>query len=96
MRKLTSNQEREIANVAARKDKNIDFSDLPEVVDWSHAEIGKFYRPAKKPITIRLDQDVLEWLKTYGKGYQTRVNLLLRHAMLSSKPRVRSRKSVQR
>ncbi|HEY1810542.1 MAG TPA: BrnA antitoxin family protein [Acidobacteriaceae bacterium] len=43
--------------------------------------MGRFYRPPKKPVTMRLDQDVVEWLKSYGRGYQTRVNALLRHAM---------------
>jgi len=66
------------------RDEDIDLSDMPEVVDWSKAEVGKFYRPPKKAVTMRLDVDVLEWLKGYGKGYQTRANLLLRHAMASS------------
>ena len=87
MRKLTREQKRDIAAIAAKKDTDIDFSDVPAVVDWSGAEMGKFYRPAKKSVTMRLDQDVLEWLKAYGKGYQTKANLLLRHAMASSKVR---------
>jgi len=92
MRKLSKEQKRDIAAVAAMKDEDIDLSDIPEVVDWSAAEMGKFYRPPKKPITIRLDTDVLEWLKGYGRGYQTRVNLLLRHAMASSAGRTRKGK----
>ncbi|HUH63552.1 MAG TPA: BrnA antitoxin family protein, partial [Terracidiphilus sp.] len=60
---------------------SIDFSDMPEVRDWSRSEIGRFYRPAKRPVTIRLDSDVIDWLKSYGRGYQTKANLLLRHAM---------------
>jgi uncharacterized protein (DUF4415 family) len=84
MRKLTKEQKRDIAAIAAMKDEDIDLSDMPEVLDWSKAEMGKFYRPPKKSVTIRLDADVLEWLKGYGRGYQTRVNLLLRHAMTSS------------
>jgi uncharacterized protein (DUF4415 family) len=84
MRKLSKEQKRDIAAIAAIKDEDIDLSDMPEVVDWSRAEIGKFYRPPKKAVTMRLDADVLEWLKGYGKGYQTRANLLLRHAMTSS------------
>jgi uncharacterized protein (DUF4415 family) len=87
MRKLTREQKQDIAAIAAKKDGDIDFSDVPAVVDWSGAEIGKFYRPSKKPVTIRLDVDVLEWLKAYGKGYQTKANLLLRHAMASSRGR---------
>lgn len=84
MRKLSKEQKRDIAALAAMKDADIDFSDIPLTLDWSGAEIGKFYRPPKKSVTMRLDGDVLEWLKGYGKGYQTRVNLLLRHAMANS------------
>jgi uncharacterized protein (DUF4415 family) len=84
MRKLSKEQKRDIAAIAAMKDEDIDFSDIPLVLDWSGAEVGKFYRPPKKAITIRLDTDVLDWLKGYGRGYQTRVNLLLRHAMANS------------
>src|SRR5437660_12571550 len=87
MRKLTKEQKRDIAVIAAKKDADIDFSDLPSVVDWSGAEIGKFYRPAKKPVTMLLDADVLEWQKAFGKGYQTTVNLLLRYAMANAKSR---------
>lgn len=90
MKRLTREQKREIAAVAAKKDAEIDLSEMPEVVDWSGAEVGKFYRPPKKPVTMRLDADVVEWLKSYGRGYQTKANLLLRHAMDStraSKPR---------
>ena len=82
MRKLSKEQKRDIA---AMKDEDIDLSDMPEVLDWSKAEMGKFYRPPKKAVTMRLDADVLEWLKGYGKGYQTRVNMLLRHAMTTSR-----------
>lgn len=57
---------------------------MPEIVDWTGAEVGRFYRPAKRPVTIRLDEDVINWLKAYGRGYQTRANLLLRHAMKAS------------
>ena len=91
MRKLSKEQKRDIAAIAAMKDEDIDLSDMPEVVDWSKAEMGKFYRPPKKAVTMRLDADVLEWLKEYGKGYQTRVNLLLRHAMTSTGDRISAR-----
>ncbi len=92
MKKLTREQKRDIAAIATKRNEDIDLSDMPEVVDWSGAEIGKFYRPPKIPVTMRLDADVVEWLKAYGKGYQTKANLLLRHAMVSSGSRGRSRK----
>lgn len=81
MRKLTKEQKRDIRAIAKKRDEDIDFSDIPPVLDWSGAEIGKFYRPGKKPVTMRLDSDVIAWLKADGRGYQTRANQLLRHAM---------------
>jgi len=84
MRKLTKEQKQDIAVIRGMRDEDIDLSDIPEVLDWSKAEIGKFYRPPKRSVTMRLDGDVIDWLKGYGKGYQTRVNLLLRHAMTST------------
>ena len=82
MRKLTKDQRRDIRAVAATRDEDIDFSDAPPVLDWTGAERGKFYRPVKKPVTMRLDSDVIEWLKAEGRGYQTKANWLLRNAML--------------
>ena len=85
MKRLTKEQKREIAVIAAKKDEDIDLSDMPEVIDWSDAEMGSFHRPPKRPVTMRLDADVVEWLKSYGPGYQTKANLLLRHAMRSTR-----------
>jgi uncharacterized protein (DUF4415 family) len=84
MKKFTKEQKREIAAIATKKDEDIDLSEMPEVIEWSDAEVGKFYRPPKRPVTMRLDADVVEWLKSYGPGYQTKANLLLRHAMSST------------
>jgi uncharacterized protein (DUF4415 family) len=83
MKKLTKEQKRQAAVIAAKTDADIDLTDAQEVLDWSGAEIGKFYRPLKKPVTMRLDIDIIKWLKSHGRGYQTRVNALLRHAMNS-------------
>lgn len=85
MKKLAAAQKRDIATIAAKTDVTIDFSEMPEVLDWSGAQVGRFYRPTKRPVTIRLDDDIIDWLKSYGRGYQTRTNLLLRHAMESSR-----------
>jgi uncharacterized protein (DUF4415 family) len=81
MKKLAAAQKRDIAAIAAKTDATIDFSDMPEVIDWSGADVGRFNRPTKRPVTMRLDDDVIEWLKSFGRGYQTKANLLLRHAM---------------
>jgi len=82
MSKLTKEQKRDIKAIAAKSDEDIDFSDAPPVLDWSEAKMGKFYRPTKKPVTMRLDSDVIAWLKADGRGYQTKANWLLRNAML--------------
>ncbi|HXZ13189.1 MAG TPA: BrnA antitoxin family protein [Candidatus Sulfotelmatobacter sp.] len=82
MKKLTKAQKRDVKAIAAKRDEEIDFSDMPPVLDWSSAEIGKFYRPMKKPVTMRLDSDVIAWLKSTGRGYQTKANWLLRNAMI--------------
>ena len=47
--------------------------------------VGKFYRPIKHPVTVRIDADILAWLKRSGPGYQTRINALLRQAMRPSR-----------
>jgi len=80
-------QDKEIAALRRLKDEDIDLSDIPEITDWSKGVVGKFYRPIKKPLTIRVDADVLAWLKSQGKGYQTRINALLREAMGHRSPR---------
>jgi uncharacterized protein (DUF4415 family) len=82
-KRLSKEQREDIAALAAMKDSEIDLTDMPEVLGWSGAEIGKFYRPKKRPVTMRLDEDVVVWLKGYGRGYQTKANMLLRHAMVS-------------
>jgi uncharacterized protein (DUF4415 family) len=96
MRKLTKEQKRDIRAIAAKRDRDIDFSDAPAVLDWSGAEIGKFYRPKKKPVTMRLDADIIAWLKADGPGYQTKANSLLRHAMAHFTERTRSARLERR
>jgi uncharacterized protein (DUF4415 family) len=67
-----------------RDPSEIDLTDMPEVDDsfWRTARRGAFFRPTKVSVTLRLDTDVLAWLKSTGKGYQTRINVILRQAML--------------
>jgi len=73
----------QLKRLEAMKDEDIDFSDMPEVLDWSNAVRGKYYRPIKKPYSLRLDEDVVAWFKSRGDGYQTRINAALREYMLS-------------
>ena len=81
MKKVAEKQAREIRALKRMTDADIDLTDIPEMRDWSKAVVGKFYRPIKKSLTIRIDADVLAWLRAQGKGYQTRINGLLRQAM---------------
>jgi uncharacterized protein (DUF4415 family) len=81
MRKVSRKVAKELAALARMPDDKIDLTDAPEVREWRGAVVGKFYRPIKKPVTIRVDADVLDWLKRQGSGYQTRINKLLREAM---------------
>lgn len=91
MQKVSNRQAKEIAALKRMKDDEIDVSDIPELTDWSKAVVGKFFRPVKQPLTIRIDADVLAWLKSEGKGYQTRINTLLRSAMETRVSGVRKR-----
>jgi uncharacterized protein (DUF4415 family) len=83
---LTEKDKTQLRRLAARPDSEIDMSDIPEFTkeEWKHAVRGKFYRPVKKQITAKVDADVLDWLKSQGKGYQSRMNAILRREMLSN------------
>ena len=73
--------QRELSALDEIADEDIDTSDIPEVIDWSRAERGRFYRPTKQQITLRIDADVIAWFKAQtpqGKGYQTKINQALR------------------
>ncbi|HTZ74041.1 MAG TPA: BrnA antitoxin family protein [Candidatus Aquilonibacter sp.] len=66
------------------REEEVDTSDIAELSPgaWENAARGKWYRPVKEAVSIRLDADVLSWLKSKGSGYQTRINALLREKML--------------
>jgi uncharacterized protein (DUF4415 family) len=83
--KVTPAMRRRLARLAERPDSEIDFSDIPELTDdfFKNAIRNPFYRPVKEQVTVRLDSDVIAWLRKKGAGYQTRMNQLLRSAMLS-------------
>ena len=83
----------QLALLAARPETAIDTSDLPELTNEEAAEAIRLggrslaegmdlYRARKTAITARIDRDVLAWLKSQGRGYQTRINAILREAML--------------
>ena len=71
--------------VSAMKDEQIDMSDIAELDDDFFLN-AKLTTPLKKPVTLRLDSDVLDWFKSQGQGYQTRINKLLRRYMETQQP----------
>jgi uncharacterized protein (DUF4415 family) len=70
-------------------DGDINATDIPELPPhaWKDAVRGRFYRPIKQAVSLRLDADVVAWLKKDGKGYQTRANRILREKMLTESKR---------
>ena len=71
----------------------IDYSDIPPLGDEFFTKATQAWPPAKQQLTIRLDADVLAWLRAHGRGYQTRINRILRAAM-ESQPRRRLRSTA--
>ncbi|MDR1841693.1 MAG: BrnA antitoxin family protein [Holophagales bacterium] len=81
---LTPERETELKALMERPDSEIDFSDMPELDDdfFKNAIPGRFYKPTKKHMSLRIDSDVVAWFQRQGKGYQSRLNAILREAML--------------
>ena len=79
---LTKRQAAALDGVAKRQKRGdvarIDYSDIPALTD---KQLSQFRRPPKKLVAVRLDADVVEWLKKYGAGYSTRINHVLRLVM---------------
>lgn len=80
---LTTQEETALAKLSVMPDEQIDYSDIPSATpeQWREAERGRFYRPVKQQLTLRIDADVIAWYKSQGRGYQTRINEILRQAM---------------
>jgi len=83
MKEVTRDISAELEALANMRDEDIDYSDIPPVRDWTGAVRGKFYRPEKQAVTIRLDSDVVAWFKAVEPKYQTAVNRVLRDYMTS-------------
>ena len=81
---LTAAQRAELEALAALPDDQIDTSDIPPLSNrfWKSAVRNPFYRPVKQQLTVRVDADVLAWLRSTGRGYQTKLNAILRQAMM--------------
>jgi uncharacterized protein (DUF4415 family) len=69
-----------------RQYDNTDVAPLPPE-KWARAVVGKYYRPVKEQIALRIDADVLAWFKSKGAGYQSRMNEVLRREMLAESKR---------
>ena len=79
--RLTNDQSAELQALDSLPEDQINTTDIPEILDWSDARRGVFYRPVKQQITLRLDADVVAWFKAHihhGRGYQTDINRALR------------------
>jgi uncharacterized protein (DUF4415 family) len=81
---LTAEQRRQVEALARMPESEIDISDIPPAPEeaWKNAVRGRLYRPVKQAVSLRLDADVVAWLKKDGEGYPTRANQMLRERML--------------
>lgn len=82
----------EIRQAYEQRDKRLDNDpDAPTLPPeyWAKATVGKYYRPMKTPVSLRIDNDVLAWLKSQGEGHLTRINEILRERMLQETRRGR-------
>ncbi len=81
---LTPERKKRLQALAARPDSQIDFSDIPRLTPsfFKNAVRNPLYRPVKQQLTVRLDSDIVAWLRQKGKGYQTRLNQVMREAMI--------------
>lgn len=86
MRASSVERSKAIKRLIALKNEDINTTDIPELPPgaWKNAVRGKYYRPVKKAVSVRVDSDILAWLKSEGEvGYLTRINSVLRKAMLA-------------
>ena len=68
-----------------KRDRRLDRSEVPQLPpeQWAKGIVGKYYRPLKTQISFRIDNDVLDWLKSKGEGHLSRINEILRQRMES-------------
>ena len=81
MTELPADVQEQMRALEALPEDQIDTTDAPEILDWTDARRGVFYRPVKQQITLRLDADIVAWFKARapdGRGYQTDINGALR------------------
>lgn len=97
--RMTADLLKEISALNKMSDDEIDTSDIPERLDWSNAQVGKFYKPIKTQISLRVDADILNWFKEQSNQYSSLMNQALRTYVIASesasKP-TRKRKKLAR
>ena len=86
----------DLTKVDRLRDEDIDYSDIPELDDEVFAQPLVAWPPRKETITIRVDADVLGWFKRQGRGYQTRINQILRRYMDVAGERARPKTRTRR
>ena len=72
-----------------KRDRSLDHdpdAPVPSPEMWQNDAIGKYYRPLKTPVSLRIDNDVLAWLKSKGEGHISRINGILRERMEQDTP----------
>ncbi len=75
---LTREQRAELARLKNRPDSEIDYSDIPPLTE---EQLARAFQPNRQLVAVRLDRDVLAWLRSFGHGYTSRINLILRTVM---------------
>ena len=75
---LTPQLQAELDALARMPENQIDTAEMPPAEDWSNAVRGALFRPIKRPLSLRIDADIIDWFQRQGSGYQTRMNTALR------------------
>ena len=94
---MTTISDKRLAELAARSENQIDYSEIPELDEtfWKSAELV-YPDTRKRQITLRLDPDLVDWFQSQGRGYQTRMNAVLRtyyEAVRAPAPAKKNRKA---
>ena len=75
---MSVSKKQRLKKIEAIREEGIDYSDIPELSKefWERAIVE--YPEKKKSVTLRVDADIIKWFKSKGKGYQTKINAILR------------------
>lgn len=76
--KRRSEQDKRLEKLKKKPDAEIDYSDVPETDEAFWADAKLVEHPKKVPISIRIDEDVLQWFREYSDKYQSEINRVLR------------------